>query len=142
MAIHYIGDAVHADGGTQLPNPQEMAIVTRTLIPEMCTMACKVQSLYLLDISVNGLSKDDKSIVNPPPHPVLKCYTSTREDIISRTLSAVFEHHSNLALIQTLTTAALSRFMRAAVPIPAVAAASVSHSAAVGGSVVGVVGLL
>jgi len=28
------------------------------------------------------------------------------------------------------------------VPIPAVAAASVSHSAAVGGSVVGVVGLL
>jgi len=32
--------------------------------------------------------------------------------------------------------------MRAAVSIPAVAAASVSHSAAVGGSVVGVVGLL
>ena len=38
--------------------------------------------------------------------------------------------------------AALSRVMRAAVPIPADAAASVSHSAAVGGSVVGVVGLL
>jgi len=36
--------------------------------------------------------------------------------------------------------AALSRVMRAAVSIPAVAAASVSHSAAVGGSVVGVVG--
>ena len=36
----------------------------------------------------------------------------------------------------------ISRVMRAAVPIPAVAAASVSHSAAVGGSVVGVVGLL
>jgi len=32
--------------------------------------------------------------------------------------------------------------MRAAVPIPAVAAASVSHSAVVGGSVVGVIGLL
>jgi len=32
--------------------------------------------------------------------------------------------------------------MRAAVSIPAVAAASMSHSAAVGGSVVGVVGLL
>jgi len=32
--------------------------------------------------------------------------------------------------------------LRAAVSIPAVAAASVSHSAAVGGSVVGVVGLL
>jgi len=32
--------------------------------------------------------------------------------------------------------------MRAAVPIPAVADASVSHSAAFGGSVVGVVGLL
>ena len=37
---------------------------------------------------------------------------------------------------------ALSRVMRAAVPIPAVADASVSHSAPVGGSVVGVVGLL
>jgi len=36
----------------------------------------------------------------------------------------------------------LSRVMRAAVSIPSVAAASVSHSAAVGGSVVGVVGLL
>ena len=36
----------------------------------------------------------------------------------------------------------ISRVMRAAVSIPAVAAASVSHSAAVGGSVVGVVGLL
>jgi len=34
------------------------------------------------------------------------------------------------------------RSMRAGVPIPAVADASVSHSAAVGGSVVGVVGLL
>ena len=38
--------------------------------------------------------------------------------------------------------AALTRVMRAAVPIPAVAAASVLHSAAVGGSVVGVVGPL
>ena len=35
--------------------------------------------------------------------------------------------------------AALTRVMRADVPIPAVAAASVLHSAAVGGSVVGVV---
>jgi len=35
-----------------------------------------------------------------------------------------------------------TRVMRAAVPIPAVADASVSHSAAFGGSVVGVVGLL
>ena len=35
--------------------------------------------------------------------------------------------------------AALTRVMRAAVPIPAVAAASVLHFAAVGGSVVGVV---
>ena len=33
----------------------------------------------------------------------------------------------------------VSRGMRAAVPIPAVASASVVHSAAVGGSVVGVV---
>ena len=36
-------------------------------------------------------------------------------------------------------TTALTRVMRAAAPIPAVASASVSHSAAVGGSVVGVV---
>ena len=43
---------------------------------------------------------------------------------------------------QTFLDAALSRVMRAAVPIPAVAHASVSHSAAFGGSVVGVVGLL
>ena len=35
--------------------------------------------------------------------------------------------------------AALTRVMRAAVPIAAVASASVLHSAAVGGSVVGVV---
>ena len=35
--------------------------------------------------------------------------------------------------------AALARVMRVAVPIPAVASASVLHSAAVGGSVVGVV---
>ena len=35
---------------------------------------------------------------------------------------------------------ALTRVMRATVPIPAVAAASVLHSAAVGGSVVGDVG--
>jgi len=34
-------------------------------------------------------------------------------------------------------TAALTRVMRAVVPIPAVASASVLHSAAVGGSVVG-----
>ena len=38
--------------------------------------------------------------------------------------------------------AALACVMRVAVPIPAVASASVLHSAAVGGSVVGVVGLL
>ena len=38
--------------------------------------------------------------------------------------------------------AALTRVMRAAVPIPAVSAASVLHSAAVGGSVVGDVGPL
>ena len=38
--------------------------------------------------------------------------------------------------------AVLTRVMRAAVPIPAVAAASVLYSAAVGGSVVGDVGPL
>ena len=37
-------------------------------------------------------------------------------------------------------TAALTRVVRAAVPIPAVASASVLHSATVVGSVVGVVG--
>ena len=38
--------------------------------------------------------------------------------------------------------AALTRVMRATVPIPALASASVLHSAAVGGSVVGVEGPL
>ena len=44
--------------------------------------------------------------------------------------------------LDALLTAALTRLMRAAVPIPVVAAASVLHSAAVGGSVVGDVGPL
>ena len=44
--------------------------------------------------------------------------------------------------VEAFLPAALSRVMRAAVPILAVVAVSVSHSAAVGGSVVGVVGLL
>ena len=44
--------------------------------------------------------------------------------------------------MNTFLAAALTRVMRAAVPIPAVASASVLHSAAVGGSVVGVVGPL
>ena len=38
--------------------------------------------------------------------------------------------------------AALTRVLRAAVPMPAVASASVLHAAAVGGSVVGIVGPL
>ena len=42
----------------------------------------------------------------------------------------------------TFSAAALTRVMRAAVPIPADAAASVLHSAAGGGSVVGDVGPL
>ena len=41
--------------------------------------------------------------------------------------------------MNVLLTAALTRVMRAAVPIPAVVSASVLHSAAVGGSIVGVV---
>jgi len=41
--------------------------------------------------------------------------------------------------VDAFLAAALTRVMRAAVPIPAVAAASVLHFAAVGGSVVGVV---
>jgi len=39
--------------------------------------------------------------------------------------------------VNAFLAAALTRVMRAAVPIPAVASASVVHSAAVGGSVVG-----
>jgi len=42
--------------------------------------------------------------------------------------------------VNAFLAAALTRVMRAAVPIPAVASASVLHSAAFGGSVVGVVG--
>ena len=41
--------------------------------------------------------------------------------------------------VDAFLAAALTRVMRAAVPIPAVASASVLHSTAVGGSVVGVV---
>jgi len=41
--------------------------------------------------------------------------------------------------VNAFLAAALTRVMRAAVPIPAVASASVLHSAAVGGSVVCVV---
>ena len=44
--------------------------------------------------------------------------------------------------VDAFLAAALTRVMRAAVPIPAVACAFVLHSAAVGGSVVGVVGPL
>ena len=44
--------------------------------------------------------------------------------------------------VNAFLAAALTRVMRAAVPIPAVASASVLQSAAVGGSVVGVVGPL
>jgi len=44
--------------------------------------------------------------------------------------------------VNAFLAAALTRVMRAAVPIPAVASASVLHSAAVVGSVVGVVGPL
>jgi len=44
--------------------------------------------------------------------------------------------------VNAFLAAALTRVMRAAVPIPTVASASVLHFAAVGGSVVGVVGPL
>ena len=47
-----------------------------------------------------------------------------------------------LSSINILRHALLMRVMRATVPIPTVDAASVLHSAAVGGSVVGVVGPL
>ena len=44
--------------------------------------------------------------------------------------------------VKAFLAAALTRVMRATVPIPALASASVLQSAAVGGSVVGVVGPL
>jgi len=44
--------------------------------------------------------------------------------------------------VNEFLAAALTRAMRAAVPIPSVASASELHSAAFGGSVVGVVGPL
>jgi len=44
--------------------------------------------------------------------------------------------------VNAFLAAALTRVMSAAVPIPAVASASVLHATAVGGSVVGVVGPL
>ena len=44
--------------------------------------------------------------------------------------------------MNALLAAALTRVMRAAVPIPVVGSVSVLHSTAVGGSVVGVVGPL
>jgi len=46
------------------------------------------------------------------------------------------------ASVNAFLAAAITRVMRAAVPIPAVASASVFHSAAVVGSVVGIVGPL
>ena len=44
--------------------------------------------------------------------------------------------------VNAFLAAALTRVMRASVPIPALASASVLHSSVVGGSVVGVVGPL
>jgi len=44
--------------------------------------------------------------------------------------------------VEAFVPDALSRFMRAGVPIPTVAVASVLYSATVGGSFVGVVGVL
>ena len=49
---------------------------------------------------------------------------------------------STISVGSSFLAAALTRVMRAAVPIPAVASASVLQSATVGGSVVGVVGPL
>ena len=56
----------------------------------------------------------------------------------------IFRRELGIATLQPVSSpaAGFTTNPRVAVPIPAVAAASVSHSAAVGGSVVGVVGLL
>ena len=50
--------------------------------------------------------------------------------------------HSDGGSVNAFLAAALTRVMRTAVPIPALASTSVLQSAAVGGSVVGVVGPL
>ena len=56
--------------------------------------------------------------------------------------TSLLQHARQMQSPTTIETKLKCDVMRTAVPIPAVADASVSHSAAFGGSVVGVVGLL
>ena len=58
----------------------------------------------------------------------------------SKTISRLFQRtEDHGGYLNAFLAAALTRVMRATVPIPALASASVLHSAAVDGSVVGVV---
>ena len=97
------------DSGTPCMSFKEVAFVTRTPIPEMRSLACKVQSLHLLDFFVNGHGKAIDSVVRPP---------SLRDP----PLRAVFERHSSLALplsahTPTPTPAALTQPRRALLEI-------------------------
>lgn len=86
---------------------KEVAFATRTSIPEIRALACKVQSLHLLDHFVNGNGKSDTSILRPP---------SVRDP----PLRAVFERHSALVLPLSEvmpTPAALMQPRRAVVEI-------------------------
>ena len=72
--------------------------------------------------------KYDLSTINcdwSPPHPGVQFHSS-----------------SSYVFVNAFLAAALTRVMRATVPIPALASASVLQSVTVGGSVVGVVGPL
>ena len=73
----------------------------------------------------------------------------TLKDTLIQPMEAALNQPTFLTQAQALLGRAISEHttqrnaeVKRIVPIPAVAAASVSHSAAVGGSVVGVVGLL
>ena len=84
----------------------------------------------------------------PDPHRTIACYFSILVPIFSQVSlnflvntihQVIWPSSVGGGSVNAFLAAALARVMRVAVPIPAVASASVLHSAAVGGSVVGVV---
>ena len=68
--------------GTKFVNFKEMAQITRTPIPEMSILTCKVHSLHLMDFFVNGLGKDNQSVVRP-------------RHSLSSNVNAVYRFHSS-----------------------------------------------
>jgi hypothetical protein len=60
----------------------EMAFATRTPIPQMRLLTCKVHSLHLMDFFVNGLGQDNKLVVRPKLPS-------------SETLDAIYRFHSS-----------------------------------------------